>query len=72
MDDIKTVALDDTDGQPHEAPRFDCAKIGLAAISDKEAVANNFEKLNDFFIVVVFRVYKILRGKYLYRFLLLF
>ena len=46
-------------GQPHEAPKLDCAKIGLAAISDKVTVANNFEMLNVFFIFSLFKVYKI-------------
>ena len=54
-----TVGLDATAGQPQEAPKVDCAKIGLAAISDKEAVANSFEKLKFFFIFSLFKVYKI-------------
>jgi hypothetical protein len=54
-----TVGLDATAGQPQEAPKVDCAKIGLAAINDKETVANNFEMLNVFFIFSLFKVYRI-------------
>ena len=49
-----SFSLDATDGQPQEAPKLDCAKIGLAAISDKEAVAKSFDKLIIFFISSLF------------------
>jgi hypothetical protein len=62
---------EETAGQPHEAPRFDCAKIGLAAINDKEAVAKSFDRLI-FFIFFIFKFIFSLRDKFMPRIWLLF